>query len=38
MYGRSQAYKEIFNMIENAESMTVNLSKQIKDPEKNYEL
>lgn len=33
-----QAYKEIFNMIESAEAMAFNLSKQLKDPDKNYGL
>lgn len=35
-YGRAIAYKEIYNMLESAETMVVNLSEQIKKPKKDY--
>jgi hypothetical protein len=37
-FSRAKAYEEIYNMLEMAEEMIKNLSKQIKDPQKNYEL
>lgn len=35
-YGRATAYKELFLMFENAESMIQNLTKQLALPEKSY--
>ena len=37
-YGRATAYKEIQMLMESAEAMIQNISKQIKDPTKNYEI
>lgn len=37
-YGRAIAYKELFNLLAGAGSVLENLSKQINNPEKNYEL
>lgn len=35
-FARAQAYKELFNLMETAEPMIKNISKQIKDPKKDY--
>jgi hypothetical protein len=35
-YSRAKAYEEVFNLMELAEKMIVNLRKQISDPDKNY--
>jgi len=37
-YGRALAFKEIQNILETAEAMIINLTKQINDPDKNYEI
>lgn len=37
-YSRAMAYKEIYDIMETAEAMIKNLTKQIKDPQKNYEI
>lgn len=37
-YGRSMAYMEIFNLLANAGSVAQNLSKQLKNPDRNYEI
>ncbi len=36
--GRAMAYKEIYNLLENAEVLTRNLAEQIKNPNKDYSL
>jgi hypothetical protein len=37
-YGRATAYKEIQMLMDTAEGMIKNITKQMKDPEKNYEI
>jgi hypothetical protein len=37
-YSRAKAFEEIFSLMETAEPMIKNLTKQISDPQKNYEL
>jgi len=37
-FSRAKAYEEIYNMLEMAEEMIKNLTKQMKDPQKNYEI
>lgn len=37
-YFRAIAYKELFNMLSSAASVVENYAKQIKSPEKNYEI
>lgn len=36
-YGRATAYKEIQTLLDSAEKMIENITKQIADPDKNYE-
>lgn len=37
-WGRAMAYKELFNLLENAEALVNQLTKQLKDPTKDYSL
>jgi hypothetical protein len=37
-FSRAKAYEEIYNMLEMAETMIKSLTKQMKDPQKNYEI
>jgi hypothetical protein len=35
-WGRAQAYKEIYNMLESAGKVAQNMAEQIKSPQKDY--
>lgn len=37
-YGRAIAYKEVFELIETAETQAFNLAERMKDPEKDFSL
>ena len=35
-YGRAMAYRELYNILENADIISRNVAEQIKNPTKNY--
>lgn len=37
-YGKAKAFQELYDMFESADAMSQNIAKQIKNPDKNYEI
>ncbi len=36
MWGKAMAFQELFNLIENSDTLAINLAEQIKNPAKDY--